>query len=36
VEWREQVVRENLLETYATAIREGFRFYSFGDAMFIV
>jgi S-adenosylmethionine:tRNA ribosyltransferase-isomerase len=28
--------REKILETYKTAIREGYRFYSFGDAMFIV
>ena len=28
--------RAMLLETYATAIREGYRFYSFGDAMLIV
>jgi S-adenosylmethionine:tRNA ribosyltransferase-isomerase len=28
--------REKILATYETAIREGYRFYSFGDAMFIV
>jgi S-adenosylmethionine:tRNA ribosyltransferase-isomerase len=28
--------RERVLETYQTAIREGYRFYSFGDAMFIL
>jgi S-adenosylmethionine:tRNA ribosyltransferase-isomerase len=28
--------RERILKTYATAIEEGYRFYSFGDAMFIV
>ena len=28
--------REKILETYETAIKEGYRFYSFGDAMFIV
>jgi len=28
--------REKILETYATAIREGYRFYSFGDAMLIL
>jgi len=27
--------REKILETYKLAIREGYRFYSFGDAMFI-
>ena len=27
--------REKILETYKTAIREGYRFYSFGDAMLI-
>jgi len=27
--------REKILETYETAIREGYRFYSFGDAMLI-
>ncbi|HNM37492.1 MAG TPA: S-adenosylmethionine:tRNA ribosyltransferase-isomerase, partial [Anaerolineales bacterium] len=27
--------REKILETYNLAIREGYRFYSFGDAMFI-
>jgi len=28
--------RERVLETYATAIEEGYRFYSFGDAMLIL
>jgi S-adenosylmethionine:tRNA ribosyltransferase-isomerase len=28
--------REKMLETYETAIREGYRFYSFGDAMLIL
>ncbi len=28
--------REKILETYQIAIREGYRFYSFGDAMFIL
>jgi S-adenosylmethionine:tRNA ribosyltransferase-isomerase len=28
--------RERILETYATAIKEGYRFYSFGDAMLII
>jgi S-adenosylmethionine:tRNA ribosyltransferase-isomerase len=28
--------REQILETYNTAIREGYRFYSFGDAMLIL
>jgi S-adenosylmethionine:tRNA ribosyltransferase-isomerase len=28
--------REKILETYETAIREGYRFYSFGDAMLIL
>jgi S-adenosylmethionine:tRNA ribosyltransferase-isomerase len=28
--------REKILQTYETAIREGYRFYSFGDAMFIL
>jgi S-adenosylmethionine:tRNA ribosyltransferase-isomerase len=28
--------RERILETYQTAIREGYRFYSFGDAMLIL
>jgi S-adenosylmethionine:tRNA ribosyltransferase-isomerase len=28
--------RERILQTYETAIKEGYRFYSFGDAMFIV
>ena len=28
--------RERILETYAAAIEEGYRFYSFGDAMLIV
>ena len=27
--------REKVLQTYETAIKEGYRFYSFGDAMFI-
>ncbi len=27
--------RENTLETYKTAVKEGYRFFSFGDAMFI-
>jgi S-adenosylmethionine:tRNA ribosyltransferase-isomerase len=27
--------RETILQTYQTAIREGYRFFSFGDAMFI-
>jgi S-adenosylmethionine:tRNA ribosyltransferase-isomerase len=27
--------REKILETYETAIKEGYRFYSFGDAMLI-
>ncbi|MBI5953200.1 MAG: tRNA preQ1(34) S-adenosylmethionine ribosyltransferase-isomerase QueA [Chloroflexi bacterium] len=27
--------RERILQTYQTAIKEGYRFYSFGDAMFI-
>ena len=30
------VGREKILETYETAIKEGYRFYSFGDAMLIV
>ena len=30
------VGREKILETYETAIREGYRFYSFGDAMLIL
>jgi S-adenosylmethionine:tRNA ribosyltransferase-isomerase len=30
------VGREKILETYETAIREGYRFYSFGDAMIIL
>ena len=30
------VGREKVLETYETAIREGYRFYSFGDAMLIL
>jgi S-adenosylmethionine:tRNA ribosyltransferase-isomerase len=28
--------REKVLETYKTAVEEGYRFYSFGDAMLIV
>jgi S-adenosylmethionine:tRNA ribosyltransferase-isomerase len=28
--------REKILETYDIAIREGYRFYSFGDAMLIL
>jgi S-adenosylmethionine:tRNA ribosyltransferase-isomerase len=28
--------RETILETYETAIREEYRFYSFGDAMLIL
>jgi S-adenosylmethionine:tRNA ribosyltransferase-isomerase len=28
--------REKILQTYATAIKEGYRFYSFGDAMLIL
>jgi S-adenosylmethionine:tRNA ribosyltransferase-isomerase len=28
--------RENILNAYSEAIREGYRFYSYGDAMFIV
>lgn len=28
--------RERILETYRTAVREGYRFYSFGDAMLIL
>jgi len=28
--------RENILETYTTAVQEGYRFYSFGDAMIIL
>ncbi len=27
--------REKILEAYNLAIKEGYRFYSFGDAMFI-
>jgi S-adenosylmethionine:tRNA ribosyltransferase-isomerase len=27
--------REITLQTYQTAIRDGYRFFSFGDAMFI-
>jgi len=30
------VGREKILETYTTAVEEGYRFYSFGDAMLIV
>jgi S-adenosylmethionine:tRNA ribosyltransferase-isomerase len=30
------VGREKILETYETAIKEGYRFYSFGDAMLII
>ena len=30
------VDREKILETYEIAIREGYRFYSFGDAMLIL
>ena len=30
------VGREKILETYETAVREKYRFFSFGDAMFIV
>jgi S-adenosylmethionine:tRNA ribosyltransferase-isomerase len=28
--------RERILEAYAAAVREGYRFYSYGDAMLIV
>jgi S-adenosylmethionine:tRNA ribosyltransferase-isomerase len=28
--------REKILETYDAAINEGYRFYSFGDAMLIL
>jgi S-adenosylmethionine:tRNA ribosyltransferase-isomerase len=28
--------RETILETYRTAVKEGYRFYSFGDAMIIL
>ena len=28
--------RERILDTYATAVEEGYRFYSFGDAMLIL
>ena len=28
--------REKILQTYATAIEKGYRFYSFGDAMLIL
>ena len=28
--------RELILKTYETAIKEGYRFYSFGDAMLIL
>jgi len=27
--------RENVLATYETAVREGYLFYSFGDAMLV-
>ncbi|HET9908026.1 MAG TPA: S-adenosylmethionine:tRNA ribosyltransferase-isomerase, partial [Anaerolineales bacterium] len=30
------VGREKILETYKTAVEEGYRFYSFGDAMLIL
>jgi S-adenosylmethionine:tRNA ribosyltransferase-isomerase len=30
------VGRERILQTYETAIQEGYRFYSFGDAMLIL
>ena len=28
--------REKILDTYETAVHEGYRFYSFGDAMLIL
>ncbi|NWF63736.1 MAG: S-adenosylmethionine:tRNA ribosyltransferase-isomerase, partial [Chloroflexi bacterium] len=28
--------RDKILETYELAVREGYRFYSFGDAMLIL
>jgi S-adenosylmethionine:tRNA ribosyltransferase-isomerase len=28
--------RERILETYEVAVKEGYRFYSFGDAMLIL
>ena len=28
--------RERILETYQTAVKEGYRFYSFGDAMLLL
>ena len=28
--------REKILKTYETAIKDGYRFYSFGDAMLIL
>jgi S-adenosylmethionine:tRNA ribosyltransferase-isomerase len=28
--------RERILEAYALAVREGYRFYSYGDAMLII
>ena len=28
--------RDRVLEAYATAVKEGYRFYSYGDAMLIV
>jgi S-adenosylmethionine:tRNA ribosyltransferase-isomerase len=28
--------RERVLETYAQAVREGYRFFSYGDAMLIL
>ena len=28
--------RERILETYTTAVKDGYRFYSFGDAMLIL
>jgi S-adenosylmethionine:tRNA ribosyltransferase-isomerase len=27
--------RERILDSYATAVREGYRFYSYGDAMLL-